>query len=95
MPASQAGRRRFEPGRPRFLGDCGVTAASEVVILAVPVRIRSVALRFLNTDPACPDKGGVTGNRRFPASGSARSAAANIRGEMLRYALPSQCLAAP
>ena len=44
--ACQAIGRRFESGRPRSLvhGGCGVTAASEVVILAVPVRIRSVAL---------------------------------------------------
>ncbi len=41
-------------------------------------------------------KGGFTGNRRFPASGSARSAAANIAErlatKMVRYAFPPQHL---
>jgi hypothetical protein len=50
----QARGRRFEPGRPRFNcsthGDRGVTAASEVVILAVPVRARSVALLYADAE---------------------------------------------
>jgi hypothetical protein len=35
---------RFDSGRPRFHGDCGVAAAFGVVIPAAPVRIRPVAL---------------------------------------------------
>ena len=47
-------------------------------------------LKPVTVHRAQPKKGGVTGNRRFPASGSARSAAENICQIRTRYALPSR-----
>ena len=46
----------------------------------------------MRTQERTPPEGGVTGNRRFPASGSARSAATSIRLEILRYGFQSQDL---